>query len=120
MPTSARLACLSLVFVARALCGAPDEPLDLLIRGGRIVDGTGAPSYLGDVGVRDGRIERIGSLGTASAKQTIDAAGLVVAPGFVDLMGQTALPLLEASGAALTLLPQGITTINAGEGESDQ
>jgi N-acyl-D-amino-acid deacylase len=111
--------------LAAALCaGSPalfaaDPPFDLVVGGGRIVDGTGAPSYRGDVGVRAGRIAAIGKLDGAAADRRVDAAGLVVAPGFIDLMGQTALPLLEDPAAALNLLTQGITTINAGEGDSD-
>ncbi len=118
-PIFSRKLLLPLCLLAYVIHGAEDDPLDLIIRGGRIVDGTGAPSYLGDVGVLGGRIERIGKLGDAPAKRVIDVTGLIVAPGFVDLMGQTALPLLEDPGAALNLLTQGITTINAGEGESD-
>jgi len=92
---------------------------DLLIRHGRIVDGTGAPWYRADVAIRDGRIAAIGRLTEARATHTIDAAGLVVAPGFIDMMGQTAAPFLQDHRAALNLLAQGITTINCGEGRSD-
>jgi N-acyl-D-amino-acid deacylase len=94
------------------------EPFDIVITGGRIVDGTGAPWYVADVGVRDGRIARIGRIDSADGKQTIDAQGLVVAPGFIDMMGQTATPMLEDPKTAINLLTQGITTINAGEGGS--
>jgi N-acyl-D-aspartate/D-glutamate deacylase len=58
--------------------------LDLLIKNGRIIDGTGAPGSVGDIGVKDGRIAAIGHV-TESAKQTIDATGRVVSPGFVDV-----------------------------------
>jgi N-acyl-D-aspartate/D-glutamate deacylase len=92
---------------------------DLLIRHGRIVDGTGAPWYRADVAIRDGRIAAIGSLAEARATRTIDAAGLVVAPGFIDMMGQTAAPFVQDHRAAVNLLTQGITTINCGEGRSD-
>src|SRR5262245_42242239 len=92
---------------------------DLLIRHGRIVDGTGAPWYRGDVAIRDGRIAAIGRLADATAARTIDANGLVVAPGFIDMMGQTAAPFLQDHRAAVNLLTQGITTINCGEGRSD-
>ena len=98
-----------------------DVPFDLLVRGGRVVDGTGAPWYAADVGVRGGDIVWIGPPGAASqmtAKRTIDAAGRVVAPGFIDMMGQTATPMLDDPRAALNLLRQGVTTINAGEGHS--
>ncbi len=96
-----------------------ESRLDLLIRNGRVVDGTGAPWYRADVAIRDGRIAAIGRLTEARATRTIDAAGLVVAPGFIDMMGQTAAPFLRDHGAALNLLTQGITTINCGEGRSD-
>ncbi|HET9530935.1 MAG TPA: D-aminoacylase [Blastocatellia bacterium] len=92
---------------------------DLLIRNGRIVDGTGAPWYRADVAIQDGRITAIGRLAEAKATRTIDATGLVVAPGFIDMMGQTAAPFLYDHHAALNLLTQGITTINCGEGRSD-
>ena len=58
--------------------------LDYLIKGGTIVDGTGAARYKGDVGVRDGRIVPVGTV-NESAKETIDATGMVVSPGFVDI-----------------------------------
>ena len=64
---------------------------DLVIRNGRIIDGTGSPWYAGDVGIRDGRIAAIGALDGAAARQTIDAAGMVVAPGFIDMLGQSEL-----------------------------
>lgn len=92
---------------------------DLLIRNGRIVDGTGAPWYRADVAIRDGRIAAIGRLAEARATRTIDATGLVVAPGFIDMMGQTAATFLQDHNYAVSLLTQGITTINCGEGRSD-
>ena len=94
-------------------------PFDLLIRNGRVVDGTGAPWYRADVAVRDGRIAAIGRLAEAKATRTIDATGLVVAPGFIDMMGQTAAPFLQDHNSSINLLTQGITTINCGEGRSD-
>lgn len=99
--------------VARA-----DAKFDVLIRGGRVVDGTGAPWYIADVGIRDGLIVKIGRIERDRAKRVIDAAGLYVAPGFIDMMGQTATPMLDDPASALNLLTQGITTINAGEGAS--
>src|SRR5512140_3601823 len=58
--------------------------LDLLIRNGTIVDGTGAPRFTGDVAVSGGRITEVGKLGRPAAKRTIDADGLIVSPGFID------------------------------------
>lgn len=99
--------------------GAAAEPkFDVLIKDGKIVDGSGAPWYEADVGILDGKIVRIGNLGDKEATTVIDAAGLIVAPGFIDMMGQTASPMLEDPATALNLLTQGITTINAGEGGS--
>jgi N-acyl-D-amino-acid deacylase len=101
-----------------AAAATAQTPLhDLVIRGGRIVDGTGQPEYVGDIAVDDGRIVTVGHV-PGSGKSEIDATGLVVAPGFVDLMGQSATALLDSPEAALNLLSQGITTINCGEGVS--
>lgn len=110
-------AALSLGAACPARCPAADV-YDLIIRGGRVADGTGAPWYRADVGVSDGSIAAIGSLAEADAERIIDAEGLIVAPGFIDLMGQTATPMLEDPDTAVNLLSQGITTINAGEGAS--
>ena len=65
------------------------QSFDLVILNGRIIDGTGSPWYAGDVGIRDGRIAAIGRLEGAKAKRTVDAAGKVVAPGFIDMLGQS-------------------------------
>jgi dihydroorotase/N-acyl-D-amino-acid deacylase len=93
------------------------QPYDVVIRNGRIVDGTGTPWYAADVGVRAGRIAAIGALGNAPAKRTIDAHGMVVAPGFIDMLGQS-----ESSILVNPHLPskvfQGITTEITGEGGS--
>src|SRR5262245_1918111 len=107
-----------LVICNSAVALRAQQPLDIAILGGRVVDGTGAPWYIADVGVRDGKIVKIGRIEAAAAKRTIDAAGLVVAPGFVDMMGQTATPMLDDPATGVNLLTQGITTINAGEGVS--
>ncbi|KAA5547116.1 serine hydrolase [Roseiconus nitratireducens] len=95
-----------------------EQQLDLVIQGGRIVDGTGAPWYVGDVGIDDGVIVRIGQIPEADAKELLDARGMIVSPGFIDMMGQTASPMIEDPNTAINLLTQGITTINAGEGGS--
>ena len=91
---------------------------DLIITGPRIVDGTGAPWYRADIGIRQGRITAIGRLRGRPARRTIDASHLVLSPGFLDMMGQTATPLIQTPETAANLLSQGITTINAGEGVS--
>ncbi len=97
---------------------AAEPTFDIVIRGGQIVDGTGAPSYVADLGIDHGKIVRIGRLSNADGNVVIDAAGLIVAPGFIDMMGQTASPMVEDPTTAMNLLTQGITTINAGEGAS--
>jgi N-acyl-D-amino-acid deacylase len=94
------------------------EDLDLVLSGGTVIDGTGAPRRRADVAIRDGRIVGVGDHSKDSARRRLDSSGLIVAPGFVDVMGQTATPLLEDPKHALNLLSQGITTINAGEGIS--
>lgn len=96
----------------------PAPKYDIVIRGGRVVDGTGAPWFRADVGILDGKITDVGRIDPSAAKQVIDAQGLVVAPGFVDMMGQTASPMVRDAETAMNLLTQGITTINAGEGAS--
>ena len=103
---------------ALASSKAAGSQFDILISNGRVVDGTGAPWFRGDVGIREGRIVGIGRLANATGKRTIDASGLIVSPGFVDMMGQTASPFLEDPTAGNNLLSQGITTILAGEGGS--
>lgn len=108
-----------LILLLPLLAGFQPRTYDIVLRGGRIVDGTGAPWYQADVALADGRIAAIGRLQGASARRELDVRGFVIAPGFIDLMGQTVAPLLDNPGAALNLLSQGITTINAGEGGSD-
>jgi len=100
------------------------ETYDVIIRNGRVVDGTGSPWYSGDVGVRDGRIAAIGVLcplgkpdSACPAKQTIDAAGRVVAPGFIDMLGQSELTML-VNPHLPSKIYQGITTEITGEGGS--
>jgi dihydroorotase/N-acyl-D-amino-acid deacylase len=90
---------------------------DLIIEHGRIVDGTGAPWFAADVGIRAGRVAAIGRLDMATAKQRINAAGRVVAPGFIDMLGQSELTLLVNPHVPSKIF-QGITTEITGEGES--
>ena len=97
---------------------AQPEAFDIVIQGGQIVDGTGAPWYRADIGIRAGKIAKIGRIEVNTSKRVINAAGLVVAPGFIDMMGQTATPMLDDPLSSMNLLTQGITTINAGEGSS--
>ncbi len=90
---------------------------DLLLTGGRVVDGTGAPYFYADVAVADGRIAAVGRLAGTRAKRVIDATGLVIAPGFIDLLGQSEYNVLVDPRAA-SKITQGITTEVTGEGES--
>ncbi|HWH53481.1 MAG TPA: D-aminoacylase, partial [Gemmatimonadaceae bacterium] len=80
--------------VAALPLGAQATPFDIVIANGHIIDGTGSPWYSGDVGIRAGRIAAIGNLSGAAAKQRIDARGMVVAPGFIDMLGQSELTML--------------------------
>ena len=90
---------------------------DVLITNGRVVDGTGAPWFRGDVGISGDRITAIGSLGDATAATKIDATNLVVSPGFIDLLGQSEFNVLVDGRAASKIL-QGVTTEVTGEGSS--
>jgi N-acyl-D-aspartate/D-glutamate deacylase len=111
----------ALVLGMALLCGPhllmAQQAYDLLIRNGRIIDGTGSPWYAGDVGIREGKIAAIGRLGDAAAKRTIDAAGKVVAPGFIDMLGQSELTILVNPSLPSKIF-QGITTEITGEGGS--
>ncbi len=112
--------CLLALTLALSAAAAAADPCDLLITGGRIVDGTGAPWFRGDVCVLDGRIHAIqtpGKLAGRPAKRTIDANGLVVSPGFIDLLGQSEYSVLVDPRAA-SKITQGITTEITGEGDS--
>jgi len=93
-------------------------PFDVLITGARIVDGTGNPWYSGDVGIRGGVIVQVGKLNGHAATRTINANGMVLAPGFIDMMGESTLPMLLDPVTAQSKLRQGVTTIMAGEGDS--
>jgi dihydroorotase/N-acyl-D-amino-acid deacylase len=90
---------------------------DLLIRNGRIVDGTGSPWYASDIAIRDGHIAAIGRLDGATARQTIDAGGMVAAPGFIDMLGQSEMSIL-VNPHLPSKIYQGITTEVTGEGGS--
>jgi len=96
---------------------AASEEYDIVIRNGHIIDGTGSPWYAGDIGIRDGHIVAIGDLSNAPAKQTIDAAGRVVAPGFIDMLGQSETTMLVDPHVPSKIY-QGITTEITGEGDS--
>ena len=94
-----------------------EKPFDVVILHGHIIDGTGSPWYSGDVGIRDGHIAAIGDLSAVPAKQKIDARGEVVAPGFIDMLGQSELTIL-VDPRLPSKIYQGITTEITGEGNS--
>ena len=101
---------IALLLLACAALG--QDSYDVILAGGKIVDGTGNAWFLGDVGIRGNRIARItgaGLLDGAPAKERIDAHGLVVAPGFVDIQG-------ALGGPSISKITQGVTTEIAGEG----
>jgi N-acyl-D-amino-acid deacylase len=112
------LLCSVVVFPVLVSAAMAAERYDVVLKNGRVVDGTGAPWYFADVGIRAGKIAKIGHISAEDGERVIDAKGLTVAPGFVDMMGQTATPLLRNPATAANLLSQGITTINCGEGVS--
>ena len=109
---------LMLLLVVTLTAAAQSSPsFDLLIVNGHIIDGTGSPWYSGDVGIRDGKIVAIGNLSGASAQRTIDAKGKVVAPGFIDMLGQSEKTILVDPRLPSKIF-QGITTEITGEGGS--
>ena len=118
------LARLSLVFAIlgcvsflMATGSAQTTQYDVLIKNGRIVDGSGRPGYNADIAIKDQRIARIGNLANATAAKTIDARGMVVAPGFIDMLGQSETYLLiDPRGMSKVMM--GVTTEITGEGES--
>ena len=115
--TATRRLTLALLLILSAFAFAADSPFDLVITNGHIVDGTGSPWYSGDIGIRDGRIAAIGNLSTAARKRTIDAKAKVVAPGFIDMLGQSEMTIL-VDPRLPSKIYQGITTEITGEGGS--
>jgi N-acyl-D-amino-acid deacylase len=108
---------LAFLLILPAFGFAADSPFDLVIANGHIVDGTGSPWYSGDIGIRDGRIAAIGNLSAAARKRTVDAHGKIVAPGFIDMLGQSETTIL-VDPRLPSKIYQGITTEITGEGGS--
>lgn len=98
------------------------EPFDLVITGGKIVDGTGSAWFYGDLAIRGGRIAAVtprGMLRDAAAKERIDGSGLVVAPGFIDIQSHSRGAFLFGDGRVVSKVTQGITTEILGEGSTN-
>src|SRR5438477_11801656 len=93
------------------------QDFDLLIVHGRIVDGAGNPAYDGDLGIRQGRIAAMGRLSGKTAARTIDAAGLTVTPGFIDIHNHSDYTIVQ-DGNAQSMIRQGVTSMIFGEGGS--
>lgn len=113
---------IALVFVLLAVpliqpLSAQTEGYDLIIMNGRIVDGSGNPWFYGDVAIRGDRIIKVGRVAASRASRRIDARGMIVAPGFIDMLGQSELNLLIDPRAESKVF-QGITTEVTGEGGS--
>jgi N-acyl-D-amino-acid deacylase len=106
------LACVAVVLAAVLVPRQTPQPYDLAIVNGRVIDGTGAPARAADVGIRDGRIVRIGRIAPAEARQRIDATGLVVAPGFIDV--HTHADDIATKPLAENFIHMGVTSIVAG------
>ncbi|HET7469372.1 MAG TPA: hypothetical protein VFJ81_06835, partial [Gemmatimonadales bacterium] len=124
-----RLAPLSLALAAVALGVACNRPADrgarrtggvvydVLLQGGWVVDGSGNPRYRGDVAIRGDRIAALGRLTNVAARETLDVSGKIVAPGFIDMMGQSEINVL-IDNRVLSKVTQGVTTEITGEGGS--
>lgn len=108
---------LAVLLLFGSLTLAQRADYDFVISGGRIVDGTGAPWVAGDIGIAGDRIVAVGDLSKASARKRVDAKGLVVSPGFIDVQGQSEFNVLVDNRAA-SKITQGVTTEITGEGSS--
>ena len=119
MRTDGRMAIVALALTACLSSSRipASRQFDLLLRGGTIVDGTGNPRFAGDVGIVGDRIAAIGPLRGAVARETLDVTGLIVAPGFIDMLGQSESNVL-VDNRLLSKITQGITTEVTGEGGS--
>ena len=103
--------------VVLAVCALAQQPFDIVITNGHIIDGSGSPWYSGDIGIQNGKVVAIGNLTAASRAKTIDAHGMVVAPGFIDMLGQSEETIL-VDPRLPSKIYQGITTEITGEGSS--
>jgi N-acyl-D-amino-acid deacylase len=115
-----RRRCFALILtLALSACSRSTQqaPYDLLITGGSVIDGDDGPAASLDIGIRDGRIVSLGNLSTSSARQRIDATGLTVAPGFIDMHNHSDFTIL-VEPASESMIRQGVTTMVLGESRS--
>ncbi len=110
------LTAISVSFLKMPAIAAPPD-YDIIIRNGRVIDGSGRPAFNADVAIIGDRIARIGNLRAAKAKHEIDARGQIVAPGFIDMLGQSEQYVL-IDPRAMSKVMMGVTTEITGEGES--
>ncbi|WP_318308442.1 N-acyl-D-amino-acid deacylase family protein [Flagellimonas crocea] len=104
------------IFIILTSCSQPQQ-FDVLIKNGQIVDGSGKPSYIGDLGINADTIAAVGDLENATGTQEIDASGLVVAPGFINMLSWATESLIE-DGRSMADIKQGVTLEVFGEGWS--
>ena len=112
--TRATLLTGAVLLTSGAASAQPAADYDIVIRGGRVLDGAGNPWVNADVAIKDGRVAAVGTV-KARGKREIDARGRYVAPGFIDMMDQSG-RVLPVNGAAENKLRQGVTTVISGEG----
>src|SRR5881392_1019933 len=94
------------------------ETYDIVIANGNAIDGSGGRRWLADVGIRSGKIAAIGDLSKAARKRTIDANGLIVAPGFIDMHNHSDTAVISEPKCE-SMIRQGVTTMVLGEGASE-
>ena len=113
------LFCLSVAFLSSVLplCGQPAPAFDTIIKGGMVYDGSGGEGRRADVAIRGDRIAGVGDFGKATAKNVVDAKGLAVAPGFINMLSWSTESLIQ-DGHSQSEIRQGVTTEIMGEGES--
>ena len=105
------------VIVGGGQIAAADAPFDVIIKGGTVYDGTGGEGHVADVAIRGDRIVGVGDFASAVTKKTIDARGLAVAPGFINMLSWSNESLIQ-DGRSQSEIRQGVTTEIMGEGES--